>query len=53
MPVFADLNKYEERLENAEKYAETNIGIPFSPYITDDEQKKVISIINEYFGGTR
>ena len=53
LPVFAELNNYEERLENAEKYAETNIGIPFSPYITDDEQKKVISIINEYFGGTR
>lgn len=53
LPVFAELNKYEEQLENAEKYAETNLGIPFSPYITSDEQEKVISKICEYFGGRR
>lgn len=30
---------------NAEHYAECNFGIPFSPYITEEEQDEVISVV--------
>lgn len=30
---------------NAEHYAQCNFGIPFSPYITEEEQDQVISVI--------
>lgn len=34
-----------EKFENATKYAQCNFGIPFSPYITEEEQELVIKTI--------
>ena len=34
-----------ERFPNAERYAQCNFGIPFSPYITDEEQDQVVSAV--------
>ncbi len=34
-----------ERFTNAERYARCNFGIPFSPYITEDEQDQVVSTV--------
>lgn len=39
-----NLNNNEEFPETS-KYAHRNFGIPFSPYITEDEQDKVIDVI--------
>ena len=36
-----------ERYENAEEYAECNFGIPFSPYLLQEDQKKVIETLVE------
>lgn len=34
---------------NAKLYAECNLGIPFSPYITDEEQDEVINAIKSFY----
>lgn len=34
---------------NAEKYAECNLGLPFSPYLTKDDQNLVIETIREFY----
>ena len=34
-----------ESFPNAERYARCNFGIPFSPYITEEEQDQVISTV--------
>ena len=33
------------RFSNAERYARCNFGIPFSPYITEEEQDQVVSAV--------
>ena len=47
MDVFEAYNN--ENFPNATKYAQCNFGIPFSPYLTDKEQEKVIETILNYF----
>ena len=32
-------------LPNAKHYAECNFGLPFSPYLTEDDQQKVIEVV--------
>lgn len=49
LPVFKSINTYGESLKAAEIYGETNLGIPFSPYISEEEQSCVIEAIKEYF----
>lgn len=36
---------HTEIYENATKYAHCNFGIPFSPYLTEEEQEKIIKTI--------
>lgn len=49
LPVFESNYSYGESLQCAEIYGDTNLGIPFSPYMTDEEQQRVISVIKKYF----
>ncbi len=42
LPVFKGVNTYEETYDISEKYAKCSFGIPFSPYISKEEQKQVI-----------
>jgi len=38
----------DEDLPNAKKYADCNFGLPFSPYLTQKEQDRVITVVEEY-----
>ncbi len=54
LPVFHNINTYGESYAITEQYSETNVGLPFSPYLTNEEQDKVISTIKDYdflYGG--
>lgn len=46
LPVFNQLFQYGMEFSNANKYADCAFGIPFSPYIKQDEQDIVIERIN-------
>ena len=35
----------ESSLPNAKKYAECNFGMPFSPYLTEEDQQRVIDVV--------
>ncbi len=37
--------EHEEGYANAARYAQCNFGIPFSPYLTEDEQELVIQVV--------
>lgn len=45
LPVFKSVCQYEETFLNTDRYSQCSFGIPFSPYITDEDQKKVIDAI--------
>lgn len=45
LPVFKALNQYGEPFINTSSYSERAFGIPFSPYITEDEQDRVIEVM--------
>lgn len=45
LPVFAGINTYGELLKNADRYAECSFGIPFSPYLCEEEAKQVVDCI--------
>lgn len=47
LPVFEGYNLYGEELKEASDYADTSLGIPFSPYIQEIEQELVIEHIIE------
>lgn len=50
LPVFeGKINNYCEDFRNTVAYSNEHFGIPFSPYISADEQDKVISILNENY----
>lgn len=49
LPVFCEMDRYGEDLSNAERYAKTNLGIPFSPYISEAEQTRVMEVVNKFF----
>ena len=50
LPVFeGKINNYCEDFHNTVAYSNEHFGIPFSPYISADEQDKVISILNENY----
>ncbi len=42
LPVFETVNTYGEDYSITEKYAKNSFGIPFSPYLSDIDQEKVI-----------
>lgn len=41
MPVFQGVETYGMNFDNTVRYSETSFGIPFSPYITKEEQEQV------------
>lgn len=43
LPVFSDINNYTEVYSNTIDYAEKAFGIPFSAYLSDEEQQEVVS----------
>ena len=45
LPVFKGINTYGECLKEAERYAKCTFGIPFSPYLTEDEIASIINTI--------
>lgn len=45
LPVFKSLNFNNEDYLNTNKYASTAFGIPFSPYLEEEEQEKIIHMI--------
>lgn len=45
LPVFEGINTYGELYENTDWYAENSFGIPFSPYITTEEQEAVVQCL--------
>lgn len=47
MPVFQDVETYGMNFDNTIRYSETSFGIPFSPYITKEEQEQVARAIIE------
>lgn len=47
LPVFKDINTYGEEYTVTEQYAECSVGIPFSPYITQQDQDIVIDEIRK------
>ena len=46
LPVFKGIETYDEVYENTIRYSKQSLGIPFSPYITEEEQDEVIDTIN-------
>lgn len=47
LPVFQNVNCYGLKYENAVEYSREHFGIPFSPYLTREEQEKVIGTLLE------
>ncbi|MBQ9926582.1 MAG: DegT/DnrJ/EryC1/StrS family aminotransferase [Lachnospiraceae bacterium] len=45
MPVFEDVPTYNMNYDNSTHYSECSVGIPFSPYITKEEQDYVSKLI--------
>lgn len=45
MPVFQGNETYGMHYDNTVRYSETSFGIPFSPYITKEEQEQVVKAI--------
>lgn len=45
MPVFQGIETYGMNYDNTIRYSETSFGIPFSPYITKEEQEQVARAI--------
>lgn len=53
LPVFAETNQYGMQFPNAVSYSESSFGIPFSPYITQNEQKNVAKVIQSFYKAKR
>lgn len=49
LPVFEGNENYGEKFENAVWYSKHSFGIPFSPYISEEEQTLVIKTIQSVF----
>ena len=46
--AFKNVKKYNQAdFNNTEKYASCNLGLPFSPYILEEDQGKVIDIMHK------
>lgn len=45
LPVFGGIQTYGEDYSITEKYARNSFGIPFSPYLTADDQERVIKAL--------
>lgn len=45
LPVFKNINNYNQTFTNADWYSECSFGIPFSPYLLRGDQDRVIDVI--------
>lgn len=45
LPVFEDIECYGEGYAKTDWYADNSFGIPFSPYLSEEEQEKVIQAL--------
>lgn len=52
LPVFKAVNYYEEDLSNAFNYSREHIGIPFSAYLSKEDQKKIVEVLIDIQGGS-
>ncbi|NBH74051.1 DegT/DnrJ/EryC1/StrS aminotransferase family protein, partial [Clostridiaceae bacterium] len=48
LPVFAGVEHYGEGFPNATAYADRSLGIPFSPYISREDQERVIQGVRDF-----
>lgn len=48
LPVFADVECYGEDFSASKAYAKRNVGLPFSPYMPEEEQELVIRAVNAF-----
>ena len=46
LPVFENVECYSETYVNTIEYSSEHFGIPFSPYIREEDQERVIAILN-------
>lgn len=49
LPVFGGVENYGEEFLNATAYADRSLGLPFSPYISREDQEKVIRGVRIFF----
>lgn len=49
LPVFKNVNTYCENLHNSENYGNCNLGIPFSAFITEEEQNMITDAIKDFW----
>lgn len=47
LPVYADLNSYDETFENAIEYCDTTFSLPMHPYLSQQEQDMIIEAVLE------
>jgi len=47
LPVFEGIETYGESFVTTDNYSKLNVGIPFSAYVSDEEQKHVASVIRK------
>lgn len=46
LPVFKNVKCYSETYDNTIHYSNEHLGIPFSPYISREDQERVITVLN-------
>lgn len=49
LPVFNGIECYDEDFASSTKYSDEHLGIPFSPYISHDEQKQVVEVMRQAY----
>ncbi len=47
LPIFKNINLYTENFQNADKYSECSLGLPFSPYLNKEDQERVIMVVKQ------
>lgn len=53
LPVFEGIDTYGENFDFSVRHGRCNVGIPFSPYLSENEQQYVIEQIKKYFQEAR
>lgn len=49
LPVFRNIKTYSETFNNANWYAKCSLGIPFSAFLSEEEQDYVIHMIKDWY----
>lgn len=48
LPVFREIKCYDEKYDNSIKYSECNLGLPFSAFLDENDQIRVIEIVKDF-----